>query len=102
MIPCMLLIAFVCFMEIFNGILSPGKHPDFNTSIVAVMVFSITETVLPFWLLVLAVEGTGPSLKLSPVLLLVELPVPVAALTVLSTSLGTGLLGFALDSASPY
>jgi hypothetical protein len=59
---------------------------------VAVIVFSSVERLVPFLLslllccadlLDLAEEGTGPSLKLSPALLLTVLSVLVAVLTVL-------------------
>ena len=102
MIPCILLIALVCFTEILRGKLSPGKHPDLNSSIVAVIVLSGREVLLPRWLPLadLADEGAGPSLKL--VLPLVVLSVLVAALAVLCISLGTGLRGFVWWSTDPH
>jgi hypothetical protein len=91
-------------MEIFNGRLSPGKQPDLSNSMVAVMVWSARDNLLLFRGLSRLdfAEGTGPSLKLSPVLLLTVLSVLLAALTVLCISLGTGLRGVAWWSVDPH
>lgn len=88
-------------MLIFSDMLSPGKHPDFESSIVAVMVLPGMEILLQRLLLRadLEDEGIGPSLELEfPLIVLSAL---VATLVVLWTSLGAGLRGFAL-STNPH
>jgi hypothetical protein len=93
MIPFKLFIPFLCFTEIFSGRLSPGKHPDLSSSIVAVIVLSSKELLLPRWLSLahLADDGAGASLRLEAVPPLDVLSVTVGVLIVLRTSLGAEL-----------
>lgn len=97
---------FVCFIEIFRGRLSPGKDPDFSNSMVAVMVLSSMELLLPPWLSFPDFAADDwPSCLVLCVALLVVLSVPVGLLIVLMASLGIGLCGWALlalCSADPY
>ena len=86
-IPWKLLICFVWLTEILTGMMSPRRNPAFSNSIVAVIVFSFNDVLLPF--------SVPP---LSPVLTdnrPESIPEPVTLLNWLSklTSLGAGLPG---------
>lgn len=90
MIPCKLLIRFVCWMDIVIGMLSPGKHPALRSSILAVIVllgtalFDVVSGVL-----LTGFEGAVCPITYPVLLLLTAL----SSLISLCKSLGSGLIG---------